>query len=49
MVFQYLDADLSQDADIDESYIDRRAAALGIETMQLWQSIKQAAQREAGA
>jgi hypothetical protein len=49
MVFQYLDADLSQDADFDEPYIDRRAAALGIETRQLWQSIKQAAQREAGA
>jgi hypothetical protein len=48
MVFHYLDADPAQSASFDEAYIDQRATALGIETFQVWKSIKLAAQREAG-
>jgi hypothetical protein len=44
LVFHYLAAE----SDLDERYVDARAASLGAEVVGLWEVVKEAARREAG-
>ena len=47
MVFHYLGADPALSAAFDESYVDAQAQALGQDVVNLWETIKEAARREA--
>ena len=47
LVFQYLEADPRLAETFDVAYLDARAAALGPDVMELWESIKKAARDEA--
>jgi hypothetical protein len=47
MVFHYLGADPALTAAFDQTYVDARAKALGVEAHELWEAIKGAARQEA--
>jgi len=47
MVFHYLGAYLPVGEPLDEAYVDGQASKLGREVTELWQSVKDAAHREA--
>jgi hypothetical protein len=47
MVFHYLSADPEQSAAFDEAYVDGQARTLGADVVALWESIKDAARRQA--
>lgn len=47
MVFQYLGVDPEQGTAFDEAYVDEQAGALGTDVASLWETIKDAARREA--
>ena len=47
LVFHYLGRGATQTATLDEAYVDSQAMALEQEVAALWQTIKEAAQREA--
>ena len=47
MVFNFLEMDPALSEGFDQGYVDARANLLGEETIELWQSIKDAARREA--
>lgn len=47
MVFHYLGADPTLSAAFDESYVDTQAQALGQDVVELWETVKEAARREA--
>ena len=47
LVFQYLEADPALAATFDEAYLDAQALTLGVDVVQLWESIKAAAREDA--
>ena len=47
LVFRYLQADPTLTATFDETYLDAQSQALGPDVVELWESIKLAAQAEA--
>lgn len=47
MVFHYLGADPTLSVAFDESYVDAQAQSLGQDVAKLWETIKEAARREA--
>jgi hypothetical protein len=47
MVFHYLGADPALSATFDEGYVDNQARTLGEDVAELWETIKDAARREA--
>jgi len=47
MVFHYLGTDPKQSAAFDETYVDAQARTLGVDVVELWEAVKDAAGREA--
>jgi hypothetical protein len=47
MVFHYLGTDPKQSAAFDETYVDAQARTLGVDVVELWEAVKDAARREA--
>jgi len=47
MVFHYLGTDPEQSAAFDETYVDAQARTLGVDVVELWEAVKDAARQEA--